>query len=83
DEVFQHQTRIDPTESPGPPNDGDVQNEIRTVIEALTSITEQSPLEADAGLEVVGEQIRRLARIRQMLISIKNSSESSAEEEAA
>lgn len=82
DEVFQHQTRIDLTESPGPPTDGDVQNEIRTVVSALSAIAEQSPMEADAGLEIVNEQIGILAQIRQMLISIKNSSLSDIDTDA-
>ena len=83
DEVFQHQTRIDPDDSPGPPTEVDVQNEIRTIASALSVIAEQSPMEVDARLEIIDEQIRKLATIRQMLISIKNSSLSGTETEAA
>jgi hypothetical protein len=82
DEIFQHQTRANMHDSPEPPAEEDVQNEIRTVVSALTAYEEQTPMQTDVGLQVIDEQILKLSRIRQMLLDIMNGSESSAEEEA-
>jgi len=83
EEIFEHQTGGDPSASPGPTAEEDVQNEIRTVVSALTAIAEQPSMEIDTNLETIDAQIQALARIRQMLLDIKNSLESGVEEEVA
>jgi hypothetical protein len=63
--------------APELPTEESVKTEIRTIIEALSELMNQSPLDCDHGIEIVGDQIEQLALIKQKIIDIRNRSENS------
>jgi hypothetical protein len=83
DKIFQHQTIVETGDSSDPPTEEDVKAEINAIILSLTTIMEQSPIEIDAGINTLNDQISKLAMIPQMLMDIKDHIASEIDEEAA
>jgi hypothetical protein len=71
-ETFHHRSPIDENEAPGLPTDETVKTEIRAIIEVLSEIVKQSPLECGEGIEIVGNLLERLAMVQQMIIDIRD-----------
>jgi hypothetical protein len=65
------------------PTEESVKIEIQAIIEALSGLIDQSPLDCDHGIEIVGGQIEQLALIQQKIIDIRNRTGKNQIKEAA
>jgi hypothetical protein len=82
-EAFNPQCPTIENDAPELPTEESVKTEIRTIIEALSELMNQSPLDCDHGIEIVGGQIEQLALIKQKIIDIRNRTENNQIKEAA
>jgi hypothetical protein len=82
-ETFHHQAIADLGDSSDPPTEEDVKAELQAIILSLTAIMEQSPIEIDDGINILNDQISKLAMIPQMLMDIRNHIASESDKEAA
>jgi len=71
-EIFNHRSPIAENEAPEMPTDETVKTEIKAIIEALSEINDQSPIDCDQGIKIIKKQFDRLAMVPQMLIDIRN-----------
>ena len=65
------------------PTEESVKTEIQAIIDALSGLIDQSPLDCDHGIEIVGGQIEQLALIQQKIIDIRNRTGKNQIKEAA
>ena len=73
-----------PTETlPDMPDEAEALTDLHAVIAALIELAEQSAIATNLGVEVVGNQIKALAMIRQMLIDIRDRANDGRDKEAA
>jgi len=71
-ETFRHRSPVAEIEVPDWPTEEGVKTEIQTIINALSELVDQSPLDCDQGIEITRSQIGQLASVQQMLIDIRN-----------
>lgn len=81
-ETFNHRSPPADSEVPELPNDQNVKATIQVIIEALSGLVDQSPLDYDQGIEIVDNQFGQLAMVRQMLIDIRDRAENDKNKEA-
>ena len=78
-EPFVHRSPIAENEAPELLTDEAVKIEIQAIIEELTGIVGQSPINYDQGIETINEQIEKLAMVPQMLADIRNRTQQNQE----
>jgi hypothetical protein len=82
-ETFHHRSPIAENEAPELATDESVRTELQAIIEALSGIVGQSPLDCEQGLEIVDYQIGQLASVRDMLMDIRNRAQRNQDEEVS
>ena len=63
------------------PTDEIVKIEIQAIIEALSGLIDQSPIDYDQGIEIVRSQVDKLANVWQMLIDIRERAQQNIDKE--
>lgn len=71
-ETFNHRSPVAESEIPELPAEEGVKNKVQEIIERLSELVDQSPLDCDRSIEIVGDQIGQLAGVQQMLIDIRD-----------
>jgi len=82
-EPFVHESPNAENEAPELPTDETVKTEIQEIIEELAGIMDQSPTDCEQAIEIIREQIEKLAMVRQMLIDIRNLAQQNQNQEAS
>ena len=73
--IFRSRTSSENTEIPAPQTEDGVKTEFRAHVEAITNLLNQEPLNVNQAIQVTGDEIVRLAKIRQILIDIRDRGE--------
>ncbi len=82
-ESFHHRSPIAENEAPEMPTDETVKAEIQAIIDELSVLMIQSPLDCGQGIKIIGDQIEQLALIQQKIIDIRNRTGKNQIKEAA
>jgi len=82
-ETFHHRSPPAESESSELITEETVKTELQAIIEALSGIMGQSPLDCEQGLEIVDYQIGQLASVRDMLMDICNRAQRNQDEEVS
>ena len=80
--IFRSRTSSENTEIPAPQTEDGVKTEYRAIVEAVTNLLNQEPLNVDQAIQVTGDEVVRLAKTRQMLIDIRDRGENQQGEAA-
>jgi len=81
-EVFNHRSPTIENDAPELLTEENVKTEIQVIIATFSGLIEQSPFNCDQVIEIVNDQLSRLAIVRQRLIDIRDRAQRNQDKEA-
>jgi len=82
-ETFNPQSPTIENDAPELPTEESVKAEIQAIIDELSELMDQSPLDYEKGIEIIDDQFDQLALVRQRIIDIRDRTENNQIKEAA